>query len=163
MTNRKVHIIIFVLTTLWCTAIIAPPMLNVWLGEGNIVSKYLYHFYSPVCHQFDSHSFHLFGYKLSVCARCSSIYFGFLFVVLIHPIIRRNKINSNTKLWVIAAFPMVLDVILDFLNLHSATMFSRFVTGIIFGSAAAFVLIPVLKEAISSIKINFYSYRRSST
>lgn len=163
MRVTKEYILIMTLIFIWCLLITVPPVFAFIFGEGNSTVKILYHFYSPICHQFDSHSIHLFDHKLAVCARCSSIYFGFFIGGLALPLIKRYRVRSNIKLWIIASVPMVIDVALDMMGIHYATLLSRIYTGFVFGTAAAIILIPILREAINSLSLQLFSFRRSSS
>jgi uncharacterized membrane protein len=163
MQVTKEYILIMTLIFIWCLLLTASPAIAFIFGEGNPAVKILYHFYSPICHQFDSHSIHIFNHKLAVCARCSSIYFGFFIGGLALLFIKRYRVKSNIKLWIIAAAPMVIDVVLDMAGIHYATLLSRVYTGFVFGIAAAIILIPILHDAINSLSLQLFSLRRSSS
>src|SRR5919108_3827467 len=65
--------------TLWCFAIFFPAAAAA-VGGGAVrwASGGAYQFFSRICHQADERSFHVFGAKLAVCARCTGVYVGFL-------------------------------------------------------------------------------------
>ncbi|MBI5020023.1 MAG: DUF2085 domain-containing protein [Ignavibacteriales bacterium] len=163
MRVTKEYILIMALIFIWCLLLTGPPVTASIVGSDNSVVKILYRFYSPICHQFDSHSIHIFGYKFAVCARCSSIYFGFFIGGVALLFIKRYHVRSNIKLWMIAALPMIIDVAFDMIGIHSATLLSRVYTGFLFGIAAAIILIPNLHDAINSLSIQLFSFRRSSS
>jgi len=54
--------------TLWCLSIVVAPMLGL---------PWVYVFFSRICHQDPSRSWHLAGEPFAVCIRCTSIYFAF--------------------------------------------------------------------------------------
>src|SRR5262245_55406773 len=54
--------------TLWCLSIVVAPMLGL---------PWVYVFFSRICHQDPSRSWHLAGETFAVCIRCTSTYFAF--------------------------------------------------------------------------------------
>jgi hypothetical protein len=66
--TRRVFAVLLAGATLWCIGIVAAPALG---------AAWLYEFFSTICHQDPSRSWHIFGGTLPVCIRCASIYFGF--------------------------------------------------------------------------------------
>ncbi|MFN0156579.1 MAG: DUF2085 domain-containing protein [Bacteroidota bacterium] len=136
---------------LWCFGIVAAPAFN--MGS-------LYEFYQRICHQLDSHSLHIAGEQLAVCARCSAIYFAFLFGLFCYPIVRdlsSIQLPSRTLL-AVAALPMLLDVLFGLLGLHTVTLTTRMVTGSLFGIVLPFFLLPAAVGAVQEI----YSVRQQT-
>ena len=131
----------------WCSLVIAPP-LAAGVGMQDLASV-MYRFFSHVCHQYDSHSFHLLGMKLGVCIRCSSIYFGFLGGVLAAGMLPDAHRRRFTAPFLVAMLPMVLDVTLDVLGIHSSNDVTRAVSGLVFGSASGVLLTPYLVEGFA--------------
>lgn len=117
------------------------------------ISVFIYYFFSPVCHQQDARSFHLFGYKLGVCSRCTAIYLGFFIAVIFYPI--KYKL-SNTELptiWflLIPVFLIALDALLDVFGLLANSFFTRSVTGAVAGFMLPFFLIPGFVKLINDV------------
>ncbi len=104
----------------------------------------------------------LFGEKLAVCSRCSSIYFSFLFVTALYPVIRSltSPIIPHRNWLLLALLPMLVDVGLEFLNLRDSTFVTRIVTGAIFGGV---VPLHVLPAAIEGVQQLFTKHYGSST
>ncbi|MBI3189034.1 MAG: DUF2085 domain-containing protein [Ignavibacteriales bacterium] len=123
----------------WCLLLFLPQFAA--LSDASLFANQSYKIYSKICHQYDSHSLHLFGEKLAVCARCSTTYFGFLFGVILSPVlIKRFSLNSR---WLfIALVPMLLDVIGGWLGVHDSTLVTRTITGLLFGVATGIILTP---------------------
>ncbi len=136
---------------LWCGMILLAPLASYsgFAREAN----FLYTFFSRVCHQFDSHSLHLCGEKLGVCARCSAMYFGFFLGIVVYPLFRPLSDASlpHRRWFVIAAIPMCFDVFLATFGIHPATLLTRLFTGGVFGFIIAFTIIPGLIMAVSSL------------
>lgn len=138
---------------LWCSAIIAAPLLHD--GPFDSVSVFLYRFFQPICNQLDSHSFHINGAKTAVCIRCSSIYFSFLAGLLFYPLVR-SLTNRSTpgRGWLFAAVaPMVIDVGLSICRIHESTSLSRMLTGSFFGIIAVFIIVPTLVDAMTGLSM----------
>ncbi len=87
MHPRKTYAFILGGATLWCGAIVLAPAFAAWQSLPPWVSSLLYRFFDPVCHQIDGRSFHLLGFPLAVCSRCSSVYLAFLAGALLYPLI----------------------------------------------------------------------------
>jgi uncharacterized membrane protein len=138
---------------LWCGAILLAPILASWEGAPRVVSSVLYRFFTPICHQIDGRSFHVFGFPFAVCSRCSSIYIAFLAGTLIYPLIRdlqRPAMPSRTLL-TLAVLPMALDAGANFLGIYEATFLSRTLTGALFGLLLPFVVLPVAIEGAGQL------------
>ncbi len=148
-TEGMTYGVILVGAALWCAAIVLAPVLSVSQAFGS-AGKLLYDFFSPICHQMDERSFHIAGAKLGVCARCTSIYFGFLAGSLLYPTVRKIRRPAVPDRWVLlAAFlPMLLDVLSGIAGVHEITITTRTITGTIAGVFLPFVVIPAAIEAV---------------
>ncbi len=132
----------------WCALVVSPPLLA--LTEGTVgASSVVRAFFTPVCHQWSSHSLHLLGAPLAVCARCSAIYLGFLAGVLLAPSIRRGLPVRTTLM--VALLPMLLDVALDLAPWYDPGVVSRVLTGSWFGLLAGIVLTPIIVDAVTRL------------
>jgi uncharacterized membrane protein len=145
MTPRR---FLLISVFLWCAAIVATPVLASYDGAAAKAASLSYQFFSRVCHQLDSHSFHLAGYKFAVCIRCTSIYASFFLGLLFFPIIKRTKIVNvhPARVLILSLMPMGIDVALATFGIHESTTMTRGITGLIFGLALTIVLVPVLEE-----------------
>lgn len=160
--SRVTYLGVAVSVTLWCTAIIAAPLFTAWAGAWQPAGEVLYRFFHQICHQFEGRSFHLSGEPLAVCARCSSIYFGFLVGVLAFPLVRRQMRLSSRKLLILAGLPMLLDVAGGMLGIHEVTILSRSLTGAFFGVLLPFVILPVLMDAVLEIAVSHVQPQKGS-
>ena len=135
---------------LWCAIIVFPPLQHfcAWAtGPANAI----YHSFASICHQMDSRSYHLFGHKFAVCARCTAIYFGFLFGVILAPIVDRRPASHPLVIWLMAVAPMLVDVLLDILSIHNSTIATRTITGGWFGLFAGMMMVPLFAEAFKDL------------
>jgi len=149
--TKRTYLALLSLVVLWCGGILLAPAVSATVPG---VSSFLYSFYSPICHQADARSFHLFGQKLAVCIRCSSIYGSFFLSVLVFAVTQRFSARSMpNRLWImLAILPMIVDVLLTFTGIHVSTMLTRVVTGALFGSILPFYVVPPLLEGIAQLR-----------
>ena len=151
--NKRVYTIFLSLVAVWCGLIVAAPLLVSYAPSSGVASQ-VYSLFSPICHQFDSRSFHLAGEKLGVCIRCSSIYFSFFASLALYPLFRRlEPVTVPRMQWLILAVtPMALDVMLNLTSIHRSTTLTSAISGIMFGGILPLFLFPPLVEAFSQIR-----------
>jgi uncharacterized membrane protein len=127
--------------------ILAAPILKSagWAHSADM----LYSLFSRVCHQDDARTFHIEGEKLGVCFRCSAIYFGFLFGLAALMTVKAFKRTSvpAAGFFFLAVAPMLADVAFDAAGIHASTMFTRVLTGALFGVALPWLVAPIFVEA----------------
>jgi len=103
----------------------------------------------------DSRSFHLFGIKLAVCSRCTSIYYGITAGIIAFPLFKPLKASMIPSIW-FAAIPGLLlfvDFLIDYLQLGHNTFLSRSVTGGAFGISLAFFIVPTWLTLLQEFKM----------
>jgi uncharacterized membrane protein len=136
------------LSVLWCSFLIGTPLLR---GGGTVsrrAAALLTLFFSPVCHQIPERSFHISGYPLAVCARCTGIYGGFLLGVLIYPIFKRLEKSALPPRWilVVGILPTIIEMIVSkFKIIDSNPIFSG-LSGLILGCIVSFYVLPAVFE-----------------
>jgi uncharacterized membrane protein len=113
-----------------------------WLSVG------IYGAFSHVCHQIPERSFHLAGYPLAVCARCTGLYVGFAAAVAFYPLMTSLKrTDTPDRKWLfIAAAPLGIDFALGFFGIWENNHFSRVLTGGILGACSVFFVLPGLVQ-----------------
>jgi uncharacterized membrane protein len=101
----------------------------------------------------DDRSFHINGRPLGVCARCASIYLGFLAGTLVYPLLKRVAGRAEPGRWflLLAALPMLLDVAAGLAGVHESTGATRALSGALFGVLAPLVVLPALTEAVDQM------------
>jgi uncharacterized membrane protein len=157
MMQKKIYSFVLLSTAFWCLATVVAPLLTTHGGDlGRRVADVLYFGFSRICHQLDSRSMHVFGAKLGVCVRCSSIYFSFLAGLLVVPLIRPLGSGSIPGVWWLLAGigPMVLDALLNDLGILVSTDVSRIITGSLAGVVLSFFILPLFTEAITQIFVH---------
>jgi uncharacterized membrane protein len=117
-------------------------------GGHSDVAQGIYRAFGTLCHQLPERSFYIGGHKLAVCSRCTGLYAGFAFTLLLYPLIRslRNAITPRPIFLLFAAIPLAIDFSLTFLGVWENTHTSRLLTGTLLGSAAVFYVMPGLIE-----------------
>jgi uncharacterized membrane protein len=135
------------LVSVWCIGILTAPLLRHagWTQSADMI----YSFFARVCHQDDVRSFHIEGEKIGVCIRCSAIYFGFflgLIILLLSRVFRLKKIPAKGFI-LFAALPMIIDVLLNTVGIHTSTPMTRVITGALFGISMPWLVVPIFIEA----------------
>lgn len=150
-TPRTTYAVFLAGTCAWCGAILLAPYLA---ASSSPLAVILYSFFHTICHQLPERSFHVFGEQLAVCARCASIYFAFLFALLVYPLVRNisNPHPLHRTVLFLALLPMVVDVGLDFLGIHDSDFVTRTITGVILGGTLPFVVLPVAVEGMHQLR-----------
>ncbi len=142
--SLAVYFVFLSVSIVWVSMILLAPYLYSGGGSDAGFGSYIYLFFSATCHQIDSRSFTLFGFKLAVCSRCTIIYGSFLFSVILYPLVRNLNEVKIPGIWVllIPAVMVALDAILDFTGIFPNTFLSRAITGFLLGFVLPLFLIP---------------------
>jgi len=150
-SERLTHAVILAGAALWCMLILAAPLASATTAAP--FGALVYAFFRPVCHQIDARSFHLFGAPLAVCARCSSIYFGFLAGTILYPALRGalRRRTPGRLLLAVALAPMALEVLAEIAGLSDFSNAVRAVTGAWFGISVTAVILPGAAEGAAEI------------
>ena len=127
--RRPIRLALILCTVLWCLAIVLAPLFH-------LAPVYL--FFSKICHQLPTRSWHLYGEQLGLCIRCTSLSLGFLggLLLLRVPNVRWLKISiAITALeWLLASTVM-----------DSETL--RVLSGLLLGATAA----PVIRTGVEEM------------
>ena len=150
MWNNKLLLrsFLLLLLTAWITGFLFPLITS----SHNIFSEYLLkRFYSTVCHQ-DGKRCINFGYDyMLVCARCAGIYFGAFLVGIIS--LNYKMPDIKTKVFIVSALPLLLDVILVFLRFYKYSKSLTLSTGLIFGSVVYLIIISEIEKIILKLSV----------
>lgn len=148
----KVWTISLLVVFAWVFVILLAPIAKASGFES--LSAAIYTFFSAICHQIDSRSFHVENHPFAVCARCFGVYFGLFFGFLIYPLIRKvDEIEPLPRFWLfLAMIPIAIDWSLGVFGIWENTHLSRFVTGLILGAACAIFIVPALVEIFRYLK-----------
>jgi uncharacterized membrane protein len=104
----------------------------------------IYNAFAPLCHQLPERSYFIDGHKFAVCSRCTGIYFGFAFTLLLYPLVRslRNTATPPRSLLMLSVLPLAIDFSLTFFGFWENTHTSRLLTGALLGSVSVFYVMP---------------------
>jgi len=141
------------IAAVWIFLILLAPVAETY--NLNNVSNPLYNFFSYICHQIDSRSFHLENHAFAVCSRCFGVYFGLLTGFIVYPFLRPvERTEAFPRFWLfLAMIPMAIDWTLGIFDIWENTHFSRLLTGLILGAACAIFIIPALIDIFRLLSI----------
>lgn len=114
----------------------------------NDLAQGIYRAFGTLCHQLPDRSYFINGHKFAVCSRCTGLYGGFAFTLLIYPLLRslRNVTTPPRTVLILAAVPLLIDFSLTFFGVWENTYTSRLLTGVLLGSVAVFYVMPGIIE-----------------
>jgi uncharacterized membrane protein len=117
-------------------------------GGHVALAQVIYRAFGIFCHQRPERSFFIDGHKLAVCSRCTGLYAGFAFTLLLYPLVRslRTATTPPRSVLFLAAVPMGIDFSLTFFGIWENTHTSRLLTGLLLGSVAVFYVVPGLVD-----------------
>jgi len=129
-------------------------------GGHNGLAFAIYRAFGTMCHQKPERSYFIDGHKFAVCARCTGIYFGFAFTLLLYPLIRslRSTATPPRSLLILATLPLAIDFSLTFFGFWENTHTSRLLTGALLGSVSVFYVMP----GIVDVSLRSLTSRRHS-
>ena len=124
-------------------------------GGHNGLAFAIYRAFGTLCHQMPERSYFIDGHKFAVCSRCTGIYFGFAFTLLLYPLVRslRNTSTPPRSLLILATLPLAIDFSLTFFGFWENTHTSRLLTGALLGSVSVFYVMPGI------VDVSLYSLR----
>lgn len=136
----------------WLFLIVSAPIFEA-TGTKSI-SQPAYRFFSYICHQINSRSFHYHEFPFAVCARCFGVYLGFFLGLIVYPIFRNiENTEPFPRFWLfLAMIPPGIDFSLGFFGIWENTHVSRLITGAILGFACAIFIVPALADIVKHLK-----------
>ena len=134
-----------IVTVLVALVVVAPLVAAGGHGE---LAQVIYRAFAVLCHQRPERSYFIDGHKLAVCSRCTGVYAGFAFTLLLYPLIRSLRTTTTPpRSWLLlAAVPLGIDFSLTFFGSWENTHTSRLLTGALLGSVAVFYVVPGLMD-----------------
>ncbi len=155
--------ILIVLVTLFTVPIVGVPFLeSLNIPFLNTISDVVFQLYGgPVCHQLPERSLFIFGFQMTVCARCFAIYATFLAGCILFAFVRTKLKPWNIIYYILLCVPMGIDGTTQLFGIEiprrigpgweliwmaQSTNELRLITGAIFGLASALFVLPYLQE-----------------
>lgn len=114
------------------------------IQSGDLFGSWQHLGFRNFCHQDISRSYALFERPMAVCSRCFGIYIGLFFAALIGYFARNLVFKSRIaalSLFLVSGVIIVLDVIFNYSTLLQNTLFSRWITGLLFGISVIFFIL----------------------
>jgi len=107
----------FALVFVWVFLILLAPIAEV--NGLTSISNPLYTFFSFLCHQIPSRTFHIENHAFAVCTRCFGVYAGLLLGFIVYPFFRSiEEIEPLPRFWLfLALVPMAIDWSLGFFEI----------------------------------------------
>ena len=117
-------------------------------GGHDQLAQVIYRAFGIFCHQRPERSYFIEGHKLAICSRCTGLYAGFAFTLLLYPLVRSLRITTTPprSVLLLAAVPLGIDFSLTFFGIWENTHTSRLLTGLFLGSVAVFYVVPGLMD-----------------
>jgi len=112
------------------------------------VAEGIYRGFGVFCHQRPDRSYFIDGHKLAVCSRCTGLYAGFAFTLLIYPLVRslRSAAIPPRQFLFLAVLPLLIDFSLTFFGIWENTHTSRLLTGALLGSVTVLYVMPGIAD-----------------
>lgn len=123
--------LLILVTVIWCLADVAAPLFQL---------APVYYFFSTLCHQLPTRSWHIHGEPLGLCIRCTSISFGFLAGLLLHQ-------KPNTRRFKMAVAISAIEWLFAVAIFDSEVL--RVLSGVFLGFAAA----PIVQIGVEELFI----------
>ncbi|MCX6174296.1 MAG: DUF2085 domain-containing protein [Ignavibacteriales bacterium] len=148
--KRSYSLILFFLFLIWFLGIFIEWFIKI--DEHFVFAlPYLQKTYSLVCHQEKNKLLLFDGIETLTCARCTGIYLGLLLSSLL-VLFKLPKRKLHIKILLVAAAPMIADVLLTSLNIYAYSKLIAFFTGLLLGSFGFFYLYAGLNNLILELK-----------
>ena len=110
---------------------------------------------SSLCHQLVERSYFIDGFQMPLCARCLGLHLGFLISAAIILARRDPRLSGLPSLRSLVALglimlPAMADVVLSYTGIVDTDNSRRAVTGVLFGTALAFLLVPFIRSLLTA-------------
>jgi uncharacterized membrane protein len=132
----------FVLTA----SVVARPRDRAWIGV-------IYAAAGQVCHQRPDRSFSTAGVQWPVCGRCAGLYLAAPLGALL-ALRRRPRLPSHVPLFVAAAIPTGLTLVVEWMGLAPVSNVMRMGAAVPLGAAIAWMLVRVASETLRTNQVH---------
>ena len=138
---------VWIISTAVVFAIVSLTVVAPLTAESHFANT-IYRAFAVVCHQLPERSYFIAGHKFAVCSRCTGVYAGFAFMLLLYPLLRPLRATDwPPPVWlVLAAVPMGIDFSVTFLGIWENTHTSRLLTGLLLGGVSVLYVMPGVAE-----------------
>ncbi len=146
----SLRILLFLLILIWVVGILSEFFASKFPAVANVF-PFIKNAYSLVCHQQNEKLIYFGNYETLVCARCFGIYLGFLASSFIFILIN-IKPRLTLKILIIAAIPMIIDVVATSFGIYSYSKPVAWITGFLLGSVGFLYFYKSLIQLTHEIK-----------
>jgi len=147
-TSYLLKVILALLLLLWCAGIFYPFLAS--NSINHLVSTFLKHSYSIVCHQAEYKLIYLEGSITYLCARCTGIYVGALFMA-VSLLMFNLRTDISLKPLIITSSIILLDVIFVNARLYNYTSWIAFTSGFLYGAVINIYVLQIFVKYVQSI------------
>jgi uncharacterized membrane protein len=111
---------------------------------------------SSLCHQLAERSYALDGFQMPLCARCLGLHVGFLIsavVIWLQKSRSPSGLPDTRSLVILGSMmvPAVADVALSYFGVIGSDNTRRAVTGVLFGTCLAFLVLPFVRSLVDGL------------
>lgn len=135
-----VPLMILTATILSLSALEPICSMNDWQHTAHIVNWPI----TLICHQSSNRCLEIFGFRLSICARCFAFYSAVFLCSSWYLCFSLPKKILNFKIFILFIAPLVLDGTTQLLELRTSTNILRVITGTAAGFGTTLVILPFL-------------------
>jgi uncharacterized membrane protein len=108
--------------------------------------------YSNVCHQNEFKIFDDVGFNIFICARCTGIYLGALFISFLSVFIRLRIVGSISWLY-IALILILADVLFVSAGIYEYSKLISIITGLYLGFVICIYFLEIIENSIGKILV----------
>ncbi len=158
----------FIIAFTWVLLLFLPPLLmppgTVYLGNDgkttipdnapyinahihNPLFREVYLIGDIMCHQHSDRSFFINGNQMPFCARCTGIFLGLAFGLLVGAMFR---VRMGSMLYLLSIVPLGLDGMIQLITSYESTNFNRIETGMLVGTFSALVFAYIFYDSKSN-------------
>lgn len=142
-SSYVLKVILTLILLLWCAGIFYPFISA--NPSNHLISAFLNHTYSIVCHQVEHKLIYLNGSSTFLCIRCTGIYVGALFMA-VSLLMINFKTNISLLPLIISSTIILLDVIFVNTNLYNYISWIAFTSGFLFGAVIYIYILRIFIE-----------------
>ena len=143
--------LVFLILLTWCLG-----FSNFFISKDSPLSIITYpvfkQIYSNVCHQNEFKTFNDLGFNLFVCARCTGIYLGILFISLFS-LVAFWKTEIKLNLLYISLLLILSDVLFTTTGIYEYSKLISFITGVFFGSVTFLFFWKMMENSIGKFSV----------
>ena len=144
---KAINYLFFFLLLFWSAGFLFPVLSPPFTGKP-VVNQLLNYNYSIVCHQSESSEITFGSAHMLVCARCTGIYLGALFIAIIM-LFNFFKLKLSLMPLLIFSAPLIIDAFAVRLNIYAYSKTIAFITGLLFGAIVLYYILETIENSFN--------------